>query len=66
MTTPLNTYETLASDALERLAQLLGIATDLDDPEPALITAVERKVAELVGRGENRGLRVEGESTCRK
>ncbi len=45
---PQTTYETMASDALERLAKLLGISNDPDDPEPALIAAVERAVNELV------------------
>jgi len=47
-------YETMTSDAFERLGHLLGISTDLDDPEPALIAAVERAVAELVHGGQAR------------
>ncbi len=47
------THETMASDALERLAKSLGVPADLDDPEPALIAAVERAVAALIaGRKE--------------
>ena len=48
--TALNSVETLASDALERLATMLGIALVLDDPEPALISAVERAVGSLIAR----------------
>jgi hypothetical protein len=55
MSDGLQAHETMASDALERLALLLGITADLDDPEPALIEAVERRVAELVGRDAARG-----------
>jgi hypothetical protein len=39
--------ETAASDAIERIALLLGMAVDPDDPEPALISAVEQAVARL-------------------
>jgi hypothetical protein len=40
--------ETLASDAIERMARRLGLIVDLDDPEQALIAAVERRVEELI------------------
>jgi hypothetical protein len=52
MPSDVNTYETMTSDAFERLAKLLGVPVDLDDPEPALIAAVERRVAELLGSGD--------------
>ena len=42
--------ETLCSDAIHRIAILIGVAVDLDDPEPALVSAVERAVAALVDR----------------
>ena len=42
--------ETSTSDAIERIARLLGVSVDLDDPEPALVAAVERAVAVLVQR----------------
>jgi hypothetical protein len=37
--------ETLCSDAIERIAVMLGVMVDFDDPEPALVAAVERGVA---------------------
>ena len=62
MPNEMKTYETMTSDALERLARLLEISIDLDDPEPALIAAVERAVAELViSRRETRSLFVSEE-----
>ena len=33
-------YETLASDAMERIARRLGVRIDLDDPETALTCAL--------------------------
>lgn len=42
--------ETLASDAIERWAQWLGVAAALDDPEQAQIAAVERAIKELLHR----------------
>jgi hypothetical protein len=48
LTGPTTDTETLASDALERIARLLGVAVDLDDPEPALFAAVEKAVTLLV------------------
>ena len=42
--------ETLCSGAIERIARLVGVPVDLDDPEPALVAAVERAVAALVKR----------------
>jgi hypothetical protein len=41
-------YETLASDALVRLAHMLGVPNVVDDPEQAFIAAIERAVGELV------------------
>lgn len=42
------TFEWLCSDAIERIAVLVGVSVDLDDPEQAVVSAVERRVAELV------------------
>jgi hypothetical protein len=39
--------ETLASDAIERMARHLGIAVDLDAPEESLIHAVELRIVKL-------------------
>ena len=52
---PSGETETLCSDAVERIAVMLGVAVDLDDPEPALIAAVERAIAALVDRGQAPG-----------
>lgn len=41
-------FEWLCSDAIERIAVLVGVCVDLDDPEQAIVAAVERSVAELV------------------
>jgi hypothetical protein len=46
--------ETLCSDAIERIARMVGVPIDLDDPEPALVAAVEHEVAALVERGAGR------------
>jgi hypothetical protein len=40
--------EWLCSDAIERIARMIGVAVDMDEPEQALVAAVERSVAELV------------------
>lgn len=42
--------ETLASDAIERMARRLGLMVDLDEPEQALIAAVERRLEELIAQ----------------
>jgi hypothetical protein len=41
-------FEWLCSDAIERIAVLVRVCVDLDDPEQAVVAAVERRVAELV------------------
>ena len=40
--------ELLCSQAMERLAHALGVTVDLDDPEQALIAAVDRRVRDLI------------------
>jgi hypothetical protein len=40
--------ETLCSDAIQRIAEMIGVAVQLDDPEPALVSAVEKRIAELM------------------
>lgn len=45
--------ETLCSDAIQRIATLVGISVDLDDPEQALVFAVERELAVLVERAKS-------------
>jgi hypothetical protein len=42
--------ETLCSDAIERIARVLGLSVDLDDPEQALVAAVESRIVALVER----------------
>ena len=44
--------ETLRSDANEALARRLGITVDLDDPEPALEAAVQRRIQERTGSAD--------------
>ncbi len=56
--------ETLASDAFERVAQLLGVAVDLDAPEQALFASVERAVAALVRNSQNAGAFNDLSSDC--
>ena len=53
--------ERLCTDAMYRVASLLGIAFDMDDPEQALVSAVERAVAALVVRA---GVRPRVEPGC--
>ncbi|WP_035680986.1 hypothetical protein [Bradyrhizobium liaoningense] len=43
-------FEWLCSEAIERIAVVVGITLDMDEPEQALVAAVERRVAELVRR----------------
>lgn len=44
--------ETLCSDSIERIARMLDVQVDLDEPEPAFVAAVERAVASLVERAK--------------
>jgi hypothetical protein len=44
----LHSFEWLCSEAIERIARVVGITVDMDEPEQALVAAVERRVAALV------------------
>lgn len=50
----------VAADAVEIYAMLLGIPVDLNDPELALLAAVERAIRDLISRSHVLNIALEG------